>query len=199
VAGALFCLTYLIGSDPAIPDLHKLIQRSGLPVVGGIIWTITAFIGVGLLLCRKSRWLWSVNLLGFVAFLIFVLTPAYFLVDQARQLPLRELAAIAAKADQPGEDLIMVGFEKPSVVFYSHRPVTYIKTTEEGAAHIQNWINHPTSPDSMLILTQPRKLKRFGLQPSQYQSLAKADAYQLVRVFKNLLDSRRTTPDNLSR
>lgn len=185
VAGALFCLPYLIGSDPAIPNLDKLIQQSGLPVLGGVIWVITALVGAVLLLRRRWRWLWSANLLGFVAFLIFVLTPAYFLVDQARQLPLRELSAIASKLDQSGEDLIMIGFEKPSVVFYSQRPVTYIKVTEDGAAHIQKWVDNSMSPPSILVLTQPKKLKKFGLQPPQYQNLAKAGAYQLIRVFKN--------------
>lgn len=185
VAGALFYLPDLIGSDPAIPNLDELIQHSGLPVLGGIIWAITALVAAVLLLRRQWRWLWSANLLGFIAFLIFVLTPAYFLVDQERQLPLKELSVIASKLDQPGEDLIMIGFEKPSVVFYSQRPVTYIKVTEDGAAHIQKWVDNPMSPASMLVLTQPKKLKKFGLQPPQYQNLAKAGAYQLIRVFKN--------------
>jgi hypothetical protein len=123
-------------------------------------------------------------LLGFIAFLIFVLTPVYFLVDQARQQPLRELSLIAAKVEQPGEDLIMIGFPKPSVVFYSQRPVTYIKIAEDGVAHIQKWVNNPMSPDSVLVLTQPKRVKKLGLQPPQYQNLAKVGAYQLIRVFK---------------
>lgn len=184
VAGALFYLPDLIGSDPAIPDLEELIEQSGLPVLGGVIWAITALAVAVLILRRQWRWLWSVNLLGFIVFLIFVLTPAYFLVDQARQQPLRELSAIAAKVDQPGEDLIMIGFPKPSVVFYSQRPVTYIKIVEDGAAHIQKWVNNPMSPDSVLVLTQPRRVKKLGLQPPQYQNLAKVGAYQLIRVFK---------------
>lgn len=184
VAGALFYLPDFIGSDPAIPDLDELIEDSGLPVLGSVIWAMTALVVAVLLLYRQWRWLWSVNLLGFMAFLIFVLTPAYFLVDQARQQPLRELSAIAAKVDQPGEDLIMVGFPKPSVVFYSQRPVTYIKIVEDGAAHIQKWLNNPMSPDSVLVLTQPRRVKKLGLQPPQYQNLDKVGAYQLIRVFK---------------
>jgi len=52
----------------------------------GVIWAITAVAGAVLLLRRRWRWLLSVNLLV-LAFVIFVLTPAYFLVDQARQLP----------------------------------------------------------------------------------------------------------------
>jgi 4-amino-4-deoxy-L-arabinose transferase-like glycosyltransferase len=184
VAAALFYLPDLIGSDPAIPDLHKLIQQSGLPVLGGFIWAITALVVAVLLLRRQWRWLWSINLLGFMAFLIFVLTPVYFLVDQARQQPLRELSLIAAKVEQPGEDLIMIGFPKPSVVFYSQRPVTYIKIAEDGVAHIQKWVNNPMSPDSVLVLTQPKRVKKLGLQPPQYQNLAKVGAYQLIRVFK---------------
>lgn len=185
VAGALFYLGDLIGADPAIPKLDKLIQRSGLPVLGSAIWALTALIGAGLLLRRRGRWLWSVNLVGFIAFVIFVLTPAYFLVDQARQLPLRELSAIAAKAEQPNEDLIMIGFKKPSVVFYAQRSVTYIKTAEEGVAYVQKWATNPTPPRSLLVLSQPKRVERVALQVDQYQELGKSGAYELIRVFKN--------------
>lgn len=189
VAGALFYSPYLLGSDPAIPNLRQLIRQSGLPVLGGVIWAITALAGAVLLLRRQWRWLWSVNLLGFVAFVIFVLTPAYFLVDQARQLPLRELSAIAAKVEQPGEDLIMIGFKKPSVVFYSQRHVTYIKEASDGAARIQQWADNVTYPPSVLVLTQPKRVKKLGLQPHQYQNLGASGAYQLIRVFKNTADN----------
>ena len=185
VAGALFYLPDIIGADPAIPNLDKLIQRSGLPVLGSVIWGLTALIGAVLLLRRRGRWLWSVNLVGFIAFVIFVLTPAYFLVDQARQLPLRELSAIAAKADQPSEDLIMIGFKKPSVVFYAQRSVTYIKTADDGVAYVQKWAANATPPRSLLVLSQPQRVERVALQVDQYQELGKSGAYQLIRVFKN--------------
>lgn len=185
VAGALFYLPNIIGADPAIPNLDKLIQRSGLPVLGSVIWGLTALIGAVLLLRRRGRWLWSVNLVGFIAFVIFVLTPAYFLVDQARQLPLRELSAIAAKADQPSEDLIMIGFKKPSVVFYAQRSVTYIKTADEGVAYVQKWAANAAPPRSLLVLSQPKRIERVARQIEQYQELGKSGAYQLIRVFKN--------------
>ena len=185
VAGALFYLPDLIGADPAIPNLDKLIQRSGLPVLGSVIWGLTALLGAVLLLRCRGRWLWSVNLVGFIAFVIFVLTPAYFLVDQARQLPLRELSAIAAKADQPSEDLIMIGFKKPSVVFYAQRSVTYIKTADEGVAYVQQWATNPMPPRSLLVLSQPKRVQRVARQVNQYQELGKSGAYQLIRVFKN--------------
>lgn len=185
VAGALFYLPDIIGADPAIPNLDKLIQRSGLPVLGSVIWGLTALIGAGLLLRHRGRWLWSVNLVGFIAFVIFVLTPAYFLVDQARQLPLRELSAIADQAAQPSEDLIMIGFKKPSVVFYAQRSVTYIKTADEGVAYVQKWAANATPPRSLLVLSQPKRVERVARQVNQYQELGKSGAYQLIRVFKN--------------
>jgi hypothetical protein len=118
-----------------------------------------------------------------LAFLIFVLTPAYFLVDQGRQMPLRELSAIARTAEQPGEDLIVVGFKKPSVVFYTQRSVTYIRPTKEVMAHIEKLAARKAHPFTVLILVQQRKLDNLGLQPPQYKNLGKAGAYQLIRVF----------------
>ncbi len=185
VAGAFFCVPYLLGSDPAVPNIRSYVQQSGLPVVGAAIWVIIAVATAVLLWHHRWRGLLSVNLLGFMAFLIFVLMPTYVLIDQMRQLPLRELSAIAAQAQQPGEDLIMVGFKKPSVVFYAQRPVNYISSTEHAVEQIEKMSVTQPQPPSVLILSQPEKLKKMGLQSAQYQNLGKAGAYQLIRVSKS--------------
>lgn len=185
VAVGLFCTPYWLGTDPAIPKLRSYVQQSGLPVLGSVIWAITAVAGAVLLLRRRWRWFLSINLLGFVAFLIFVLTPTYFLIDQARQLPLRELSAIARAVERPGEDLIMIGFKKPTVVFYTQKSVTYVKEIEDATAYIENLAATKAHPSSVLILSQPKRLKKLGLQPTEYQNLGKAGAYQLIRVFKS--------------
>jgi len=182
VAGALFVSPYLIGYDPAILNPRQLVQQSSLPVLGAVIWAVTAVaIAILLWLCQW-RGVLSANLLGFMVFLIFVFMPAGFLLDQARQLPLRELSAIAAQVEQPNERLIMIGFKKPSVVFYTHRRVNYISSPQNAAAQIKKM---PVT--QVLILTQPEKLKQLGLQPSQYQNLGQAGTYQLIRVFTSEL------------
>ena len=107
---------------------------------------------------RHWRGIFCVNLLGIVVFLIFVLMPAYFLVDQVRQLPLRELSAIAAQVEQPGEPLIMIGFKKPSIVFYMQRRVNYISSPEHAMAQIEKIVLTQPQPPSVLILSQPKKL-----------------------------------------
>lgn len=183
VAVALFYLPNLLGTDPAVPNLHQLIQQSGLPVLGGVIWAACALVGAIALLRRQWRWLLSINLLGFVAFLIFVLTPTYFLIDQTRQLPLRELSAIAQTVQQPSEELIMVGFKKPSVVFYTQQPVTYIRPTDDATTYIDQKLANPTQHQSVLVLGYPSKLEQLELEPRKYQSLGKSGAYQLIRVY----------------
>jgi len=91
---------YLLGSDqPA--NLRQLIPTIGFT-------SIECYLSVTALterFCAKDdqRWLWSVNLLGFVAFVIFV--PPHLLVfgkSSASAAALRNYAAIAAKVDQPG-------------------------------------------------------------------------------------------------
>jgi len=185
VAGASFSSPYLLGTDPAIPNLGSWVQQTGLPVSGAAIGAITAVAVAVLLWRRQWRGLLSVNLLGFVAFFIFVVTPAYFLIDQTRQLPLRELSLVAAQAQQPGEALIMVGFKKPSVVFYTQRPVNYISSTKNAVAEIKKLVATQPQPPSLLILSQPKKLEQLRLHPPQYQDLGKAGAYQLIRVSKS--------------
>jgi 4-amino-4-deoxy-L-arabinose transferase-like glycosyltransferase len=183
VAGATFYCYNWLGDDPAMPNFPQAIQQSGLLMIGGTIW-ITAAAAIGLLFWkRQQRWILVANFIGLVAFIIFGLTPAYNLVDLNRQLPLRELAKVVVQQKQPGEELMMIGFWKPSLVFYTQDSVTYYRLVR-GARDYMKESKNNTSP-SILVLGYPHKFVEFGLQPNQYQLLDSRGAYQLARVPKN--------------
>ncbi len=190
IAVAMFYLPKIIGNDSAAPNFRQLIQQSGLTVGGGIIWLLCAIVLCFLLL--RQHWLAviGVNLTAFTAFLLLVLTPALFIMDSERQLPLRKLAAIAVATpsgsiavqnQQPQEELIMVGFKKPTVTFYTQRTINYIKLNETASDYIQNQaVKKPQS--SVMVLAQPNKFPKMGLKPTDYQILGDSGAYQLIRV-----------------
>ena len=110
--------------------------------------------------------------------------PAAFLIDEARQLPLKELSAIAATAHVPNEELVMIGFKKPSVVFYSQLPVTYIKETDAGISYVQKLLNSKSASFSAMVLAQPKKLVKLESSDLNYRQLGEAGAYRLIRVAK---------------
>ncbi|MEG4198339.1 glycosyltransferase family 39 protein [Microcoleus sp. Pol12A5] len=180
IAGATFYCYNWLGDDPAMPNFPQAIQQSGLLIVGGTIWITTAVAIALLLWKRQQRWILVANLIGLVAFIIFGLTPAYKVVDINRQLPLRQLAQVAVQQKLPGEEFIMVGFWKPSLVFYTQEPVTYYRAVTKAIDYIKESKN-PTSP-SILLLGYPEKFVQLGLQPNQYQLLESRGAYQLARV-----------------
>jgi 4-amino-4-deoxy-L-arabinose transferase-like glycosyltransferase len=182
LAVALLNLSRISGSDPAAPDIYLLIEQSGLPALGGWIWLFCAFIIAALLLTHRWQFVISINLLGFVAFFIVALIPTLFLLDQQRQLPLRELSAIIVKAQQPNEELVMVGFKKPSVAFYTQRHVNYLQAAEEAVNHIKTQTSKQVKPPSLLLLAQQSMFVKMGLQPDDYKYLATKGAYYLIRV-----------------
>ncbi len=180
IAGATFYCYNWLGDDPAMPNFPQAIQQSGLLIVGGTIWITTAVAIALLLWKRQQRWILVANFIGLVAFIIFGLTPAYKVVDINRQLPLRQLAQVAVQQKLPGEEFIMVGFWKPSLVFYTQGSVTYYRVVTKAIDYIKESKN-PTSP-SILLLGYPEKFVELGLQPNQYQLLDSRGAYQLARV-----------------
>ncbi|QFS44208.1 glycosyltransferase family 39 protein [Nostoc sphaeroides CCNUC1] len=182
LATALFNITHILGTDPAISNFHEQIQRTGLPVIAGVMWLVCAVLVAALLLNRQWNQVIAINLIGFVAFLIFVLTPASFFIDRERQLPLRELSAVILEAKEPNEELIMLGFKKPSVVFYSHIHVNYLGLPQEAIDHIKNQAAKGLKPASVLLLAEQKKFLQMDLQPDDYKSLSTKGAYNLVRV-----------------
>ncbi|MBZ8178697.1 ArnT family glycosyltransferase [Oscillatoria salina] len=181
----------LIGYDPAAKNLPELYAESGLPIKAAIIWTAVAIAGLILLRHKQNwRWLWSVNLIGFVLFFIFVLTPVSFLVDRARQLPLREMSAAIAEIKQPEEELLMIGFKKPSIVFYSQQPVTFLSKTERAKEYLAETSSDSYPSENLLILTQLGEIKETDLQPDRLQILETTGSYQLIRTTReNFLEN----------
>ncbi|MEH2355842.1 ArnT family glycosyltransferase [Nostoc sp.] len=191
LATALLNITHILGTDPAISNFHELIEQSGLPVIACIIWLVSAVLVAGLLLSRRWNYIIGINLIGFVAFVIFVLTPASFFIDRERQLPLRELSAVILEAKQPNEELIMLGFKKPSVVFYSHIHVNYLKFPQEAVEHIKNKAAKGLKPSSVLLLAEQKKFLKMDLQPDDYKNLSTKGAYNLVRIpFKKMKNQK---------
>ncbi len=177
-----YCPQWL-GDDPSMPNLGLRISEAGLSRVGAIIWGISAIVGAILLLRRQAHWLWGVKFLGFVAFLMFVIMPASAIIDTERQLPLRQIAQSVVQVENRGEEVVMIteGFEKPSLVFYTQQPITFLHEPSEAISHIQNAAKESSS-ESVLIIATPDSLEETGLSPNQYQEITAQGIYQLVRV-----------------
>lgn len=185
LAVSCFYSPHWLTHDPSMPNLGTRMQQSTVPIIGGAIWLVSAIAAIILLLRSKINSLWAVNLVGFIAFLIFVATPFSHLVDIERQLPLRQLADSVVQVQQPKEELIMLskGFAKPSLVFYTRQHVTYLLQASEVLPYIQQKFSQ-SDAKSVLLVTPSRMLAKTGLTPNQYQQISQAGIYQLIRISK---------------
>ncbi len=180
-----FLSPQLIGKDPTTPYVAQVLQLSGLPVVSALIWGMGAIACI-LLLLKKSnrRWLWGANLAAFMAFMLFVAPAGANLMDSQRQLPIRRLSTLITQVDKPNEEIIVMGFIRPSVVFYTQRNVQFLEGAKETITHLKQNANQNKQPNTVLILSLPKYPPRLKLKPLDYQILGREGAYQLIRVEK---------------
>lgn len=186
LAVACFYCPQWLGDDSTMPNLGIRISQDGISNIGAVIWGISAIAGIILLLRRQAHWLCSVQFLGFLAFLMFAIMPASAIIDSERQLPLRQIAQSVIEFAKPGEEAVMIanGFEKPTLVFYSQRPITFLMRPTETIPYIQN-TNKPRSAKSLLLIATEQALTKSGLEEPQYEAVSQSGIYQLVRVLKS--------------
>ncbi|HEY9614591.1 glycosyltransferase family 39 protein [Allocoleopsis sp.] len=183
LAGASYYCPHWLNDDSSMPNLGVLIDQYRLNVVGAVIWGASALAGTAFLLRRQAYWLWGVSFLGFVAFLMFVIIPASGIIDSERQLPLRQIAESVMQVQEQGEKLVMItdGFEKPTLVFYTQRHVTFVHDSTKALVQLKN-VEKESNTGSVLLIATRESLEKTGLQPNQYQPIRNAGMYQLVRV-----------------
>ncbi|QOV24030.1 ArnT family glycosyltransferase [Anabaenopsis elenkinii] len=190
-AVALFQISHLMDHNSVVPGFRLLLQNAGLPTLGGLIWFAGALLLGALIISRHWHSIITANLLIFTATLVIVLMPALFLMDQQRQQPLRELSALVMAQEHMSmaglpklsdEELVMVGFKKPSVVFYTRKPVNYIYQPPDAVDYIQNRTAQAEKPPSMLVIASQKDLVKMNLPPDSYDILDTRESYQLIRV-----------------
>lgn len=175
-----------LGNEPEMPQLAEVVQQTGVIAWGAGIWVAIALVGCGLLLRRQGQWIWTVQLLGFVAFLLMTVLPTMMIVDVQRQLPLRQLATTIVEVQRPGEPVLMIGYRKPSLVFYTQRPITYIAAPGDVPDQLRKLSRRLSRPKSqvrsLLVLGRPVKLREAGIEPNEYETIAEAGVHRLGRM-----------------
>lgn len=179
---AFYSPTWL-DDDPSMPDLGFKIQQAGLQHVAASIWITVAIVGLILALRYQLRWFWAVNLIGMAAFIWFFVTPAVGVIDSVRQLPLRQIAQATVEEKLPNEPIVMAtdAFEKPSLVFYTQNPITFINRARLIQPYLEE-LRREGKTQSIAMITTPTALKGSGMKPNQYRFLQQYSNYQLVRV-----------------
>jgi hypothetical protein len=82
---------------------------------------------------------------------------------------------------QPSDKIWMLGFKKPSVVFYSHQQVTFVKNDDFLPQYRQQLQGYPAN-SSLLLLTQNTHLKQLKLRSQDYRVIDTKGTYLLIRV-----------------
>jgi 4-amino-4-deoxy-L-arabinose transferase-like glycosyltransferase len=167
--------------DPAMPTFAADLEASGVLTIAGVISLIMAIVCLILILTQRISWLWGSNFVGFLLIFIFTLLPLVVTLDQHRQKPLREVAAVLAQVRQPDEPVMMLGLEKPSLVFYSHQSIHFFRTAEPARNFFQEVVTAGTSP-TLLLITYPRRFPDLGLTEDGIEVLSKNGVYALARV-----------------
>lgn len=172
----------LMSNDPSMPTLPEVMRQSGLLPAGALIWGGVAIATLGLMIRRRGAWVWFAQFIGFVLFFGIVVMPVGFIVDELRQAPLRELAAVVVEEQRPNEPIAMIGFEKPSLVFYTRQPVLYWNNPKAVIRLLHRLERQADAPDSILLLGYPDKLDRSDLPLSLGEELGTIKAFQLFRI-----------------
>ncbi|MCP9849351.1 glycosyltransferase family 39 protein [Cyanobium sp. Morenito 9A2] len=170
-------------SDPAYPGFAMALSGSGLPLILSAVLAAAA-LALVLLLVRPgpAQRLWLPDLAGFVGVLLLVVPGLTQLMERERQQPVREVAALAGQLIRPGEQLLVVGYKRYSVVFYSGHPVRFFDSAEGAEEQLREEINQgePT-PRSVLVVGEDRKLREFSLPPQRIERLASRGSHGLWR------------------
>lgn len=179
LSGFILYSPHVVGFDPAAPQLDQTFAQSSIPLTGAMVWGLGT-IAAGLCLFRSRLGLLLTNTLVMIVFVAIVVMPLGTLLDQHRQAGLRQIAATIREAQQPNEEIVMIGFEKPTLVFYSEQPIHFFERSDEAIAHIQQEL--PTDAASLLLISRDVNLQKLILDPQRTELLKEAVPYKLFRL-----------------
>ena len=193
--------------DPDMPNIAIALTQSGLLPRATVIFAVAAVVSAVVVLWDRDRHLPLITGITLVIFFATTAIPLIFLLDSQRQQPLREISAAAVQTRQPNEPLVMAGFNKPSMAFYTQQPMHFFKRLTDA----QKALAPPARPeprttpsgtgevsDTVLLVVSNNKYEDANLTAiSTSDSLARASAYRLLLIPRIDLASHQPPPDKL--
>jgi 4-amino-4-deoxy-L-arabinose transferase-like glycosyltransferase len=184
LALASFNLPNFLGDNPLTPDLQEALNLSPSPLIGLLLWLIITILSIFLLLNNsKKAYLWLANALGFLIFIPSFLLPNAKIYDFHAQLPLRNLALTINQIQQPQEKILLIGFIRPSLVFYTRQPINFFNSIPEAITYLNQ--QNLNQNQSCLIIAQPQIIQELNLAKNSYTILDKQGVYKLIRLKLN--------------
>ncbi|MBO9999544.1 MAG: glycosyltransferase family 39 protein [Cyanobacteria bacterium SID2] len=188
MAIALATLPLWIGKDPVVGDIDAKLFESRLTLWGSGVAIAIAMSIEAVLLSRHRRSIAVVHTIGFAVFLTLVIHPTFEWLDRWRAEPMRELAEAVNRDRRPGEELMALGFKKPSLVFYTQQPVEYLSRPSLGREYLRERVQLHPELLSTLAIGDKKRLRQLGLRDEQFDRLEKVGRYRLIRVYLDRLD-----------
>lgn len=175
-----------IGGDPSFPGFAQAVAASPLPLLLALPAAAGAIAQAILLLAANRKpdllpRLWVADAAAFAAVIGLLLPTLTPLFDRQRLLPVRELALEARRQGSTGEPLLVVGYRRYSVVFYSGRPVRFVGSPRE-ALELLKGAPARQAAGTLLLLGSDPELLDFGIGPGDATLLARRDSHRLVRL-----------------
>ncbi len=175
-----------VATDPAHPTFAAALAGSGLPLVLAVLLALTsAVLGLVLLQTTEGRWLWLINITGFLAILALVVAPLAPVIDRERLWPIRQLARQARDLARAEEPLWVVGTKRYSVLFYGGETAAFVSGRESLEDRLKE---DPTSlqlvPTSQTarLFGDRRHLEALDWPASSVRRLARLGQQELWRV-----------------
>ncbi len=169
-----------VDNNPLTPELSQNVQASGLALNSCIVWGIASVVSLFLIFFpRLWRWLWVSGMIGFCCFILFFTLPLMEIFDVHSQLPLRKISQTIVSIRQPQENLLMVGFKRPSVVFYAQTPVKFFYGAED---YLKDLETRKQEKEKFYLIAETKRIKNLELDQEYVKSVQKNRTYQLFEL-----------------
>lgn len=178
-------------NDPEMPNLASVIQNSGLLIKTRIFFSILTLASIFFTIKFLPRSVLYLQVLLFSG-QFFVMLSIRKIVDNLRQLPLRNISAKILDVRKRNEPLAMVGIRKPSLHFYSNQIVFYESNSPVGMINLSERflkdkrvnLMDKTNYDSVSFLVVIDKYSREKKHWSNinHQKLGVYGIYNLIRI-----------------
>ena len=190
---ALFLSDSWLGliNDPEMPNLASVIQTSGLLIKTRIFFSILTLASIFFTIKFLPRSVLYLQILLFSG-QFFVMFSIRKIVDNLRQLPLRNISEKILDVRKRNEPLAMVGIRKPSLHFYSNQIVFYESNSPVGMINLSERflkdkrvnLMDKTNYDSVSFLVVIDKYSREKDHWSNinHQKLGVYGIYNLIRI-----------------